>query len=107
MISTDSGPAHAAAALGVPLVVLYGIESPKVWLPRSSTGSAVVGLGGPPVLARADQISVDAVFQAWCSLADGAAQATAESGLELTLSSPSIQTRSVRMDPSASSSSLR
>jgi heptosyltransferase-2/heptosyltransferase-3 len=68
MISIDSGPAHAAAALSVPLVVLYGAESPAYWLPRSPSGSAVVGVGGPPASTRADQVSVDAVFEAWRSL---------------------------------------
>jgi heptosyltransferase-2/heptosyltransferase-3 len=69
MVSVDSGPAHAAAALSVPLVVLYGAESPLYWLPRSPSGSPVVGVGGPPVSRRADQVSVDAVFNAWRSLA--------------------------------------
>jgi heptosyltransferase-2/heptosyltransferase-3 len=69
MVSVDSGPAHAAAALSVPLVVLYGAESPLYWLPRSPSGSPVVGVGGPPVFRRADQVSVDAVFNAWRSLA--------------------------------------
>jgi heptosyltransferase-2/heptosyltransferase-3 len=68
MISVDTGPAHAAAALGLPLVVMFGAESQQVWLPRSPSGSAVVGIGGPPVCNRVDQISVDAVFSAWCSL---------------------------------------
>lgn len=71
MISVDTGPAHAAAALGLPLVVLYGIQSPRVWLPRSSSGSAVIGLGGPPVASRVDQISVDSVFGAWRSMLPG------------------------------------
>jgi len=65
MVSVDSGPAHAAAALSVPLVVLYGAESPRYWLPRSPTGSPVVGVGGPPASRRADQVPVDAVFSAW------------------------------------------
>jgi ADP-heptose:LPS heptosyltransferase len=69
MISIDSGPAHAAAALSVPLVVLYGAESPLYWLPRSPSGSAVVGVGGPPASHRVDQLSVEAVFNAWCSVA--------------------------------------
>jgi heptosyltransferase-2/heptosyltransferase-3 len=69
MVSVDSGPAHAAAALSVPLVVLYGAESPLYWLPRSPSGSPVVGVGGPPVSRRADQVSVDTVFSAWRSLA--------------------------------------
>jgi heptosyltransferase-2/heptosyltransferase-3 len=70
MISVDTGPAHAAAALSLPLVVLYGAEMPSQWLPRSPFGTPVVGLGGPPVSSRADQISVDEVFAAWCSLGE-------------------------------------
>jgi ADP-heptose:LPS heptosyltransferase len=69
MVSVDSGPAHAAAALGVPLVVLYGAESPRHWLPRSPSGSPVVGVGGPPASHRADQVPVDAVFSAWYRVA--------------------------------------
>ena len=119
MISADSGPAHSAAALGVPLVILYGTQSRRVWLPRSSHGSPVLGIGGPPELERAEQISVDAVFEAWCSLADAAktsgagaggderpAQAAAQADFE-PLAPLSTQTRSVRMEPSALSSSVR
>ena len=69
MVSVDSGPGHAAAALSVPLVVLYGAESPLYWLPRSPAGSPVVGVGGPPASRRADQVSVDTVFDAWRSVA--------------------------------------
>ena len=69
MVSIDSGPAHAAAALSVPLAVLYGAESPLYWLPRSPTGSPVVGVGGPPISRRADQVTVDALFNAWCTVA--------------------------------------
>jgi len=69
MVSVDSGPAHAAAALSVPLSVLYGAESPLYWLPRSPTGSPVVGVGGPPASRRADQVSVDALFAAWRAVA--------------------------------------
>jgi heptosyltransferase-2/heptosyltransferase-3 len=65
MISVDTGPAHAAAALGLPLVVMYGAEAQRYWLPRSISGSTVVGVGGPPYSVRADEISVDAVFDAW------------------------------------------
>jgi ADP-heptose:LPS heptosyltransferase len=68
MISVDTGPAHAAAALGLPLVVMFGAESQRQWLPRSPSGSAVVGIGGPPVSNRVDQIPVEAVFNAWHSL---------------------------------------
>lgn len=68
MISVDTGPAHAAAALGLPLVVLYGAESQRYWLPRSHSGSPVIGVGGPPESVRADQIPVERVFDAWCTL---------------------------------------
>lgn len=68
MVSADTGPAHGAAASSLPLVVLYGSENPAYWLPRSPAGSPVVAVGGPPVAARADQVSVEAVFAAWRSL---------------------------------------
>jgi len=74
MISVDTGPAHAAAALSLPLAVLFGAQSPKYYLPRSPSGSAVVGVGGPPFSTRVDQLSVEAVFEAWRSL--GAAGAS-------------------------------
>jgi ADP-heptose:LPS heptosyltransferase len=68
MISVDTGPAHAAAALGLPSVVMYGAEEQRFWLPRSPFGTPVMGVGGPPESIRADQISVDTVFDAWCRL---------------------------------------
>ena len=69
MVSVDSGPGHAAAALSLPLVVLYGAEPPLYWLPRSPSGSPVVAAGGAPVSLRADQVSVDTVFNAWRTIA--------------------------------------
>jgi len=70
MISVDTGPAHAAAAVGLPLVVLFGAYPPAVWQPRSATGSPVVGVGGPPVASRLDEIPERVVFEAWCGLLD-------------------------------------
>jgi len=68
MISIDTGPAHAAAACGLPLLVLYGAENPRQWLPRSATGSTVRALGGPPRVQRVDQLTVAEVFGAWRTL---------------------------------------
>jgi len=68
MISVDTGPAHVAAAVGSPLIVLYGASSPRQWLPRSVRGSPVVALGGPPEARHVDDIAVHAVFDAWRSL---------------------------------------
>jgi heptosyltransferase-2/heptosyltransferase-3 len=69
MISVDTGPAHIAAAVGTPLVVLFGNSSPRHWLPRSFRGSPVVGLtGGPSGSVHVNQISAQAVFAGWRSL---------------------------------------
>ncbi len=46
MACVDTGPAHCAAALGCPLLVLYGAASAAAWLPRSPTGSPVLWRGG-------------------------------------------------------------
>jgi len=77
MISVDTGPAHAAAALGLPLVVLFGGHSQTEWLPRSPSGSPVLGIGGPPLSTRLDQISETSVFEAWLTLTKSAKPATA------------------------------
>jgi heptosyltransferase III len=65
MISVDTGPAHIAAAVGCPLVVLFGDQDPCYIAPRSEhspveivTGSA---RGERPMLA----ITPDAVIAAW------------------------------------------
>jgi heptosyltransferase-2/heptosyltransferase-3 len=68
MISIDTGTAHAAAALGTPLVVLFGSTPPPQVIPRSPCGSAVIGVGGVPLLPRVDQLPVEAVFEAWSRL---------------------------------------
>jgi ADP-heptose:LPS heptosyltransferase len=70
MISVDTGPAHAAAAVGLPLVVLFGAYPSQVWQPRSAVGSPVIGVGGPPVASRLDEIPEQVVFAAWCELLD-------------------------------------
>ena len=64
MISIDTGPAHAAAALCLPLVVLYGVQSARVWLPRSGGQSPVLPLESPHV----SQISAAQVIERWRSL---------------------------------------
>jgi heptosyltransferase-2/heptosyltransferase-3 len=68
MISVDTGPAHAAAALGLPLVVLFGGQPQAQWLPRSSSGSPVIGIGGPPTFKRLDEIPMSTVFETWLTL---------------------------------------
>jgi hypothetical protein len=68
MISVDTGPAHVAAAVGAPLVVLFGDSWPQHWSPRSAGLAPVISLGGRPQTSHVNQISVPAVFEAWRSL---------------------------------------
>lgn len=68
MVSVDTGPAHLAAAMGCPLVVLYGGKyGPKKWGRRSPYGKPIVNLGAPPQPVAA--IAPAAVIAAWRSLA--------------------------------------
>ncbi|GAB2591158.1 lipopolysaccharide heptosyltransferase family protein [Dyella jejuensis] len=68
MVSVDTGPAHLAAAMGCPLVVMFGSVSPAHWRPRSSMPQAVQVLGGPPGRHRVDAIAPEEVIEAWRSL---------------------------------------
>jgi heptosyltransferase-2/heptosyltransferase-3 len=74
MVSVDTGPAHLAAAVGCPLVVLMGARSPHMWMPRSASGSAVRLLGGLPAIRRVDEIDTAQVVTAWRALRPRAAQ---------------------------------
>jgi ADP-heptose:LPS heptosyltransferase len=53
-VGNDSGPAHMAAALGIPLVVLFGNSDPVVWAPwraRAEVIAAGEGLSKVPLAA--------------------------------------------------------
>ena len=67
MISVDTGPAHLAAAMGCPLVVMFGSVSPSHWTPRAKTPDMVHVLGGPPH-NRVDAIAPGEVIDAWHGL---------------------------------------
>ncbi len=54
-LGNDSGPAHMAAAFGVPLVVLFGSSNPAIWAPWRAPSE---------VLTNLDQVSVDQVLSA-------------------------------------------
>jgi heptosyltransferase-2/heptosyltransferase-3 len=68
MVSVDTGPAHLAAAVGCPLVVLFGNRWTSMWKPRSGSGSAVHAIGGLPDVPRVDHIRLDEVVHAWRQL---------------------------------------
>jgi heptosyltransferase-3 len=45
-VGNDSGPAHMAAAFGVPSVVVFGASDPAIWGPWRSAGKVVAMPGG-------------------------------------------------------------
>jgi ADP-heptose:LPS heptosyltransferase len=69
LLSVDSGPAHVAAAVGCPQVVLFGKASPSLYRPWGSAGSDVQLLTGL-VNGEPDMLGIEArsVIAAWCAL---------------------------------------
>jgi ADP-heptose:LPS heptosyltransferase len=65
MISVDTGPAHSAAALGCPLVVLFGSAKTAIYSPRSPTDTVEVLIQN--VAGRTTMLGVQAehVLDAW------------------------------------------
>jgi ADP-heptose:LPS heptosyltransferase len=69
LITVDSGPAHAAAAVGCPQVVLFGKALPSLYRPWGTAGADVKVLTGrfdgePSMLG----ITADEVIEAWATL---------------------------------------
>ena len=54
-IGNDSGPAHVAAAFGVPVVVLFGPSDPVTWAPWR-TEAQVITSSGPIEQIKAEQV---------------------------------------------------
>lgn len=55
-IGNDSGPAHMAAAFGVPVVVLFGPSDSVVWAPWQVESRVLVGEGGDIASIRIDAV---------------------------------------------------
>ena len=69
LVSVDSGPAHLAASMGCPLVLMYGGKyGPEKWDRRSPFGKPVINLGANPRAASVAEISPAQVIDAWRSL---------------------------------------
>jgi ADP-heptose:LPS heptosyltransferase len=45
-VGNDSGPAHMAAAFGVPSVVIFGSSDAEIWGPWRTAGEAVIAEQG-------------------------------------------------------------
>jgi ADP-heptose:LPS heptosyltransferase len=79
MVSNDSGPAHFAAATGLPTIVLFGPETPKLYQPLGASRAIYAGLACSPCVSAHNHrktactdnvcmqaISVDDVYAAVC-----------------------------------------
>lgn len=67
IVSVDTGPAHAAAALGCPLVVMFGSASPAKWRPIGPGAIHVLG-GERGEASRVSDLQVADVIHAWRTL---------------------------------------
>jgi len=69
LITVDSGPAHAAAAVGCPLVVLFGKALPSLYRPWGTAGADVKVLCGQ-IGGEPDMLGIEsrAVIAAWSAL---------------------------------------
>jgi ADP-heptose:LPS heptosyltransferase len=69
LVSVDSGPAHAAAAVGCPQVVLFGKALPSLYRPRGVAGADVKVLCGK-IGVEPSMLGIQAreVIEAWESL---------------------------------------
>lgn len=68
MVSVDTGPAHAAAALGCPTVTLFGQANPRLYRPGGVSTPAVVLTGCVQGAADIRGITPDDVLAAWNKL---------------------------------------
>lgn len=51
MVSNDSGPAHFAAATGLPTIVLFGPETPRLYQPLGTSRAIYAGLACSPCVS--------------------------------------------------------
>lgn len=65
MISVDTGPAHVAAAVGCPLVVLFGSQDPNFYAPRSASSAVEIVIGSGSSDRPLLDVTPDAVLAAW------------------------------------------
>jgi heptosyltransferase-2/heptosyltransferase-3 len=68
IISVDTGPAHAAAALGCPTVALFGPASPILFRPGGATTPAVALTGHVDGVQTMLGITAEAVIAGWAEL---------------------------------------
>jgi ADP-heptose:LPS heptosyltransferase len=68
MISVDTGPAHAAAALGCPTVALFGTAPADLYRPGGTTTPAVALTGNVAGQQNILGIAPQTVIDSWLNL---------------------------------------
>jgi heptosyltransferase III len=53
-VGNDSGPAHMAAACGLPVVTIFGTSDPEIWGPWRTAGQVVTARNGIAAVTEAD-----------------------------------------------------
>jgi len=84
MISVDTGPAHAAAALGCPTVSLFGTANATLFRPGGATTVAVALTGAVNGVQNIMGITAESVIAAWFDLIRSAETPAAHSVMSLT-----------------------
>jgi hypothetical protein len=84
MISVDTGPAHAAAALGCPTVSLFGTANSTLFRPGGATTPAVALTGVVDGAQNILGITVESVIAAWMELISSTQESVAHSVKYLT-----------------------
>jgi ADP-heptose:LPS heptosyltransferase len=84
MISVDTGPAHAAAALGCPTVALFGTAPPTLYRPGGSTTPVATLTGTVNGVQNILGITAESVIAAWFDLIRSAEMPAAHSVKSLT-----------------------
>jgi ADP-heptose:LPS heptosyltransferase len=54
MVSNDSGPAHFAAASGLPTIILFGPETPNLYLPLGTATAIYAGIACSPCVSASN-----------------------------------------------------
>lgn len=64
LVTVDSGPMHIAAALGVPVVALFGAEDPVLWAPRGPGQQRILQGRNQRGRAALDTIPIERIVEA-------------------------------------------